>query len=80
MVLRSVYRSGYHMGMTEAERVRTLRHELARWGRLHKRRDALVLEALAAGISRESVHILTGLGRTTIDRIAKSKQQEEQGQ
>jgi hypothetical protein len=32
-------------------------------------RDAMVADALAHGISKEEIHILTGLGRTTIDRI-----------
>jgi hypothetical protein len=46
---------------------------LAAWGRRRKAdsaaRDAMVLKALGDGISREEIHILTGMGRTTIDRI-----------
>jgi hypothetical protein len=49
------------------------RKTLAAWGRRRKAdnaaRDAMVTDALANGISREEIHILTGLGRTTIDRI-----------
>lgn len=33
-------------------------------------RDTLVTEALEAGLSKEEVHVITSLGRTTIDRIA----------
>lgn len=32
-------------------------------------RDPLVRTAMAAGLTKEEVHIITGLGRTTIDRI-----------
>ena len=32
-------------------------------------RDPLVLAALGAGLTKEEVHVITGLGRTTIDRI-----------
>lgn len=32
-------------------------------------RDPLVLAALEAGLTKEEVHVITGLGRTTIDRI-----------
>lgn len=51
-----------------------IRDALRSWGRrrqsLERDRDPLVNKALAAGVSREEVHVLTGLGRTTIDRIA----------
>jgi DNA invertase Pin-like site-specific DNA recombinase len=57
-----------------------LRGALRRWGgrqrNLATERDPLVLAALEAGISREEVHILTGLGRTTIDRIVTKGEQE----
>ena len=33
-------------------------------------RDPLVIAALKSGLTKEEVHVLTGLGRTTIDRIA----------
>jgi len=43
-------------------------------------RDAVVVAALDAGLIKEEVHVLTGLGRTTIDRIAAAaKQTEQQG-
>ena len=34
-------------------------------------RDPLVLAALRAGVSIETIHMSTGLARTTIDRIKK---------
>ena len=50
------------------------RDALRSWGKrrqsLDRDRDPLVTGALAAGVSKEEVHGLTGLGRTTIDRIA----------
>lgn len=56
--------------MTEDE----ARDALRSWGRrrqsLDRDRDGLVTTGLAAGLSKEEVHMLTGLGRTTIDRIA----------
>jgi hypothetical protein len=39
------------------------REELAR------ARDDLVLAALAAGITKHRIHVLTGIARTTIDKI-----------
>lgn len=33
-------------------------------------RDRLIVTALEAGLLKEEVHVITGLGRTTIDRIA----------
>jgi predicted DNA-binding transcriptional regulator AlpA len=36
-------------------------------------RDPLVRTALDAGLSKEEVHVLTGLGRNTIDRIIAKK-------
>jgi hypothetical protein len=49
--------------------------DLALWEAIHcwlaTRRDDLVLGALAAGVSKMRVYELTGIARTTIDRIAK---------
>lgn len=54
-----------------------LRESLRKWGRTQRSqaedRDPLVLACLGAGITKEEIHILTGLGRTTIDRIEKGK-------
>jgi hypothetical protein len=43
---------------------------------LDRERDPLVTTALAAGLTKEEVHVLTGLGRTTIDRIATRSEAE----
>lgn len=45
------------------------REELAAWRREHDRRDSLVLAALEAGLEKTEIHQLTGIARTTIDRI-----------
>ena len=34
-------------------------------------RDRLVRAALAAGITKHRIHVITGIARTTIDRIIK---------
>lgn len=46
------------------------RRELADWAANDGRRDDLVRAALSAGIAKTEIHELTGLARTTIDRIA----------
>jgi hypothetical protein len=63
------------------------RKNLAAWGKRRKTDNAarghLILEALGNGITREEIHMLTGLGRTTIDRIAppvKRKPAEDTGE
>lgn len=52
-----------------------LRASLRSWGKRQRtiagERDPVVLAALAAGITKEEIHLATGLGRTTIDRIQK---------
>lgn len=51
------------------------REALAAWReesrKLTAERDALVRSALDVGLSKEEVHQLSGLGRTTIDRIVR---------
>jgi hypothetical protein len=37
----------------------------------------MIRAALAAGITREDIHILTGVGRTTIDRIVRAAEDAE---
>ena len=55
------------------------RATLRRWGTnrraLENDRDQVVLGALEAGLTKEEIHILTGLGRSTIDRIEKGNNQ-----
>lgn len=59
------------MSTEEADAARTA---LRSWRRRHDtaatERDPLVVTALEAGLLKEEVHVITGLGRGTIDRIA----------
>lgn len=64
--------------MPETDNREALREELRSWGETQRaqaaNRDPLVLACLASGLfTKEEIHALTGLGRTTIDRIEKSK-------
>ena len=43
------------------------------------RRDEVVLAAVDAGLSKAEVHRLTGIARTTIDRIVSAAQPTEEG-
>lgn len=55
----------------KAEAARTaLRSWRRRRDAVTTERDPLVAVALEAGLSKEEVHVITSLGRTTIDRIA----------
>jgi hypothetical protein len=42
---------------------------LSEWAIVTRDRDARVRAALAAGLSKHRVHLITGIGRSTIDRI-----------
>jgi len=42
---------------------------LTEWAEVTASRDERVRAAVAAGLSKHRVHVLTGIGRTTIDRI-----------
>lgn len=58
------------------ERVREaarLEAELAEWAANNARRDELVRAAYHAGVSKHRIHVLTGIARTTIDRILAGK-------
>lgn len=44
-------------------------NDLVRWKVQYNRRDELVIGAAASGLSKHRIHLLTGLARTTIDRI-----------
>lgn len=52
--------------MEEAEQM------LAEWVTVTRDRDNRVRAAVAAGISKHRVHQITGIGRSTIDRILAS--------
>jgi hypothetical protein len=47
-------------------------HMLTEWVTVTRDRDTRVRAAVAAGISKHRVHQLTGIGRSTIDRILAS--------
>ena len=61
--------------MATSEKREALRESLRKWGRTQRwqaeHRDPMVRAALEAGVTIEEVHQLTGLGRSTIDRIIK---------
>jgi hypothetical protein len=42
---------------------------LTEWASMSRSRDERVRLAVTAGVSKNRVHTLTGIGRTTIDRI-----------
>ena len=42
---------------------------LSEWASVTRDRDNRVRAAVAAGVSKHHVHLLTGISRTTIDRI-----------
>jgi hypothetical protein len=62
-------------GMGTTEKRDALRYDLRRWGEVQRgqseHRDPMVLASLEAGVLKEEIHHLTGLGRTTIDRIER---------
>ena len=45
------------------------RQSLERWRENCTQRDPLIRAAYTAGVNRHQIHVLTGLARTTIDRI-----------
>jgi predicted transcriptional regulator len=55
--------------MTEQE----VRAELQRYADMRRGRDELVRRALAAGITKKEIHELSGMSRSTIDRITNEE-------
>lgn len=47
----------------------TAERELVQYRRTVDGRDDMVRRARSAGISKHRIHVLTGIARTTIDRI-----------
>lgn len=45
------------------------RRDLARWAKVNAERDQLVRAAAASGLPKAEIHAITGIARTTIDRI-----------
>jgi hypothetical protein len=68
--------------MTELT-VRQAREMLTAWATdqhaVAARRDEVVLAAVDAGLSKSEVHRLTGIARTTIDRIVSPPPAAEEG-
>ena len=63
--------------------VRQAREMLTTWaaeqGAVAARRDEVVRAAVDAGVSKSEVHRLTGIARTTIDRIVGAAPVAEEG-
>lgn len=47
--------------------------ELTEYRRWADGRDGMVRRARAVGVSKHRIHVLTGIARTTIDRILKEE-------
>lgn len=69
--------------MNEIE-VAAIEAELVQWGQQRRgsdaQRDSLVRMAVLAGISKHRIYVLTGIARTTIDRILSLDELQEQAQ
>ena len=46
---------------------------LAEWAASYGGRDAIVLAAHHAGVTKHRIHVLTGIARTTVDRIVSEE-------
>jgi hypothetical protein len=46
--------------------------ELAEWAYLSSRRDEVITRAWMQGVSKYRINLVTGIARTTIDRILKN--------
>lgn len=47
----------------------TKEYALIMWTQHQKKRDELIIDAIEAGITKHRIHIITGIARSTIDRI-----------
>lgn len=45
---------------------------LTDWAEQNGRRDDLVRQAIRLGVSKHRIHVITGIARTTIDRVMES--------
>ncbi|WP_282790962.1 DUF6003 family protein [Streptomyces sp. CC224B] len=50
--------------------------ELTQYRRTVDGRDEMIRRANQAGVSKHRIHLLTGIARTTIDRILKPKEEQ----
>lgn len=53
--------------------VQEAREHLATWRSAHNRRDRIVIKAHEAGLDKSEIHRLTGIARSTIDRILEDR-------
>ena len=52
---------------------------LTEWATVARDRDTRVKAALAAGLTKHRIHVLTGLGRSTIERIVAANRGDNRG-
>jgi len=57
------------IGCMEDGRREELEAKLIQWAQTVATRDELIRSAVAAGITKHRVHVLTGIARTTVDKI-----------
>lgn len=43
--------------------------KLAEWSAVNQQRDAIIRSAYAAGVPKNQIYVMTGVARSTIDRI-----------
>lgn len=46
---------------------------LTEWAQIHRDRDNRIRAARAAGLSKNRIHLLTGVSRVTIDKLLDEK-------
>lgn len=56
--------------MNELERAE---QALTEWAQIHRDRDNRIRAARAAGLSKNRIHLLTGVSRVTIDKLLDEK-------
>ena len=61
--------------MSDANTTATIEKQLREWAKRNAERDDLVKAAHKAKISKNRIHTLTGISRSTIDRILAPEQQ-----
>lgn len=60
--------------MASDEQQTQVERELTLYRQTLDGRDDMIRRALAAGITKNRIHVLTGIARTTIDRVVNSKE------
>lgn len=62
-------RPKYNVRHAETDAMTEARQMLERWTRNFRQRDPLVRAAYDAGVPKYEIHVLSGIARTTLDRI-----------